>query len=91
MKKNYSNNENQGIPPGLSLQNDSDKKNWQIDENEKYTKPILETNKLDVKSQQRRHCEICNITFKRQRILKDHLDFFHEMDNNWEEDEGWTS
>ena len=48
---NYSNNENQEIPPGFSLQHDSDKKNWQNHKNEKYTKPILETNILDVKSQ----------------------------------------
>ena len=91
-KINYSNNmlndaENQEIsPPGLSLQIDSVNKNWQKDENEKYTKPISETNKLDVKSQKRRHCEICNITYKSQRILKDHLEFFHEIDSNLVED-----
>ena len=72
---------NQEIPPGLSLQNDSD----QNKQNEKYTEPILETN-FDVKRQQWWHCEICNNRFKNRRILKDHQEFFHEMDNDWEED-----
>ena len=48
------NSENKEISPGLSLQNDFDQ-NQQNEENEKYTEPILETNKLDVKSRQRRH------------------------------------
>ena len=88
---NYSNNmsnnsENKEISPGLSLQNDFDQ-NQQNEENEKYTEPILERNKLDVKRQQRWHCEICYAMFKNRRILKDHQDFFHEMENNWEEDD----
>ena len=92
------NSENQEIPPGLSkvfltlglsLQNDPDK-NRQNDENEKYTEnqPSLETSKLDVK-RRRGHCEICNITFRRRRILKDHQEFFHDMDNNWEQRHFW--
>ena len=87
---NYSNNmsnnsENKEISPGLSLQNDFDQ-NQQNEENEKYTEPILERNKLDVKRQQRWHCEICNNRFRNRRILKDHQEFFHEMENIWEED-----
>ena len=74
---------NQEIPPGLSLQNDSD----QNKQNEKYNEPILETN-FDVKRQQWWHCEICNNRFRNRRILKDHQEFFHEMDNDWEEEDG---
>ena len=78
----YSNDENQEIPPGLSLQNDSD----QNKQNEKYNEPILETN-FDVKRQQWWHCEICNNRFRNRRILKDHQEFFHEMENIWEEED----